>query len=50
MIQRLSIKNFKSYDNLENMEFGKMTAVLGPNSSGKTSLIQFLHMKQINKR
>ncbi|MCW1966507.1 MAG: DUF3696 domain-containing protein [Anaerolineae bacterium] len=44
MIQRLSIKNFKSWANLENMEFGKVTAVFGPNSSGKTSLIQFLLM------
>jgi predicted ATPase len=44
MIERLSVKNFKSWADLPSLEFGKVTALFGANSSGKTSLIQLLLM------
>ncbi|NJM39985.1 MAG: AAA family ATPase [Anaerolineae bacterium] len=42
MIEKLSVRNFKSWKNLQDMAFGKVTALFGANSSGKTSLIQLL--------
>jgi len=44
MIEKLSVKNFKSWADLPALEFGKVTALFGANSSGKTSLIQLLLM------
>ena len=41
MLHRLKFKNFKSWPEA-NVEFGPITGLFGPNSSGKTSLIQFL--------
>lgn len=41
MLRRLSFTNFKSWDRA-NLKFGKITGLFGTNSSGKTSLIQFL--------
>jgi predicted ATPase len=44
MIEKLSVKNFKSWADLPELKFGKVTALFGANSSGKTSLIQLLLM------
>ncbi|NMD00269.1 MAG: DNA replication and repair protein RecF [bacterium ADurb.Bin243] len=42
MIRKLSLSNFKSWSSIENKKFEKLTGLFGTNSSGKTSLIQFL--------
>ncbi|MCS6923783.1 MAG: AAA family ATPase [Fimbriimonadales bacterium] len=41
MITRLTLHNFKSWREAD-IEFGSITAFFGANSSGKTSLLQFL--------
>ena len=41
MLRHLKLRNFKSWREAD-LEFGKITALFGTNSSGKTSLIQFL--------
>lgn len=41
MITRLQLRNFKSW-RAADIEFGAITAFFGANSSGKTSLLQFL--------
>jgi predicted ATPase len=41
MLRELSFTNFKTWDRAD-VSFGKITAFFGTNSSGKSSLIQFL--------
>ncbi len=41
MLTRLILKNFKSWEKVD-LKFGKITGLFGTNSSGKSSLIQFL--------
>lgn len=41
MLKRLKLRNFKSWPQAE-MKFGRITGLFGPNSSGKSSLMQFL--------
>lgn len=41
MLRRLKFRNFKSWDEAS-LDFGQITGLFGTNSSGKTSLIQFL--------
>jgi len=41
MIRNLHLRNFKSWPDAK-IEFGKITALFGTNSSGKSSLIQFI--------
>ncbi|AKA23601.1 AAA family ATPase [Pseudomonas chlororaphis] len=41
MLKHLSVKNFKSWKDL-NILFGNVTGLFGTNSSGKSSLLQFL--------
>lgn len=41
MLRRLEFQNFKSWPKAD-VEFGQITGLFGTNSSGKTSLIQFL--------
>lgn len=41
MLRRLTLENFKSWKKAD-LEFGKITGLFGTNSSGKSSLIQFL--------
>ena len=41
MLTHISFENFKSWASLK-MPFGSVTGIFGPNSSGKTSIIQFL--------
>lgn len=41
MLERLSIRNFKSWRTAE-LDFGRITGLFGTNSSGKSSLGQFL--------
>ena len=42
MLKKLKIRNFKSWVNTEEIHFSKITGFFGTNSSGKTSLLQFL--------
>lgn len=44
MLTRLRIQNFKSWADTGDIQLGSLTGVFGPNSSGKTSLLQFLLM------
>jgi len=48
MLTGLSLKNFKTWENAE-LTFGKITGLFGTNSSGKSSLIQFLLMLKQTK-
>ena len=48
MIESLTLHNFKSWRNLD-MELGKVTGIFGANSSGKSSLLQFLLMLKQTK-
>jgi predicted ATPase len=44
MITSLTLRNFKSWESSGRVEFGKITALFGSNSSGKTSFLQSLLM------
>lgn len=44
MISGLSLNNFKSWQNIKAMKLGPITGLFGPNSSGKTSILQLLLM------
>ena len=44
MIENLRIQNFKSWQDTGDMQFSKITGFFGPNSSGKTSILQLLLM------
>ncbi len=42
MIKKLSLTNFKSFKNLEELRFDNVTVLVGKNSSGKSSILQSL--------
>jgi len=42
MIQKFSLKNFKAWKNTGDIRFAPITVFFGPNSGGKTSLVQSL--------
>lgn len=44
MITKFKVENFKSFSNSEDMNFAPITLIYGPNSSGKSSVIQALLM------
>lgn len=48
MLTELHVENFKAWRDLK-IEFGKVTALFGENSSGKSSLLQFLLMLKQTK-
>jgi predicted ATPase len=48
MLTRLSLQNFKAWPKLD-IEFGRITGLFGANSSGKSSLLQFLLMLKQTK-
>src|ERR1019366_2463681 len=48
MLRRLTFTNFKTWEKAD-IEFGQVTGLFGTNSSGKTSLIQFLLMLKQTK-
>lgn len=48
MLRRLKFTNFKTWETAD-IEFGQITGLFGTNSSGKTSLIQFLLMLKQTK-
>ncbi len=43
MIEKISIKNFKSHADTT-IELGRVTALVGPNGCGKTSVLQAVHL------
>ena len=42
MIETLSFSNFKSWAKFSSTRFGRFTAFFGPNSSGKTGILEFV--------
>ena len=40
MLTELSIENFKPFGTLQSCEFAPITLIYGPNSGGKSSIIQ----------
>jgi predicted ATPase len=44
MVKRLTLRNFKGWQQLEGLEFADITVLFGTNSSGKTSILQSLLM------
>ncbi len=48
MLRHLTFSNFKTWETAD-IEFGQITGIFGTNSSGKTSLIQFLLMLKQTK-
>lgn len=44
MLKEISLHNFKSWRAIEHMRFGSITGLFGTNSSGKSSILQFLLM------
>ena len=48
MLRTLTLNNFKAWRSLD-MEFGKVTGLFGTNSSGKSSILQFLLMLKQTK-
>ena len=44
MLETLRIQNFKSWQDTGDMQFGSLTGFFGTNSSGKSSILQFLLM------
>ncbi|MBN2584174.1 MAG: AAA family ATPase, partial [Planctomycetes bacterium] len=44
MLTQLSLTNFKSWKEIERMDFAPITGLFGTNSSGKTSILQLLLM------
>src|SRR3990170_2699103 len=44
MLKQLTLRNFKGWRALENLEFSDITVLFGTNSSGKTSVLQSILM------
>jgi predicted ATPase len=44
MISNISLSNFKCWERIDNLNISKLTGIFGTNSSGKTSLLEFLLM------
>jgi AAA15 family ATPase/GTPase len=44
MITKFELENFKSFSNKQELDFSPITLIYGPNSSGKSSIIQSLMM------
>jgi predicted ATPase len=49
MLEELRLRNFKTWETAD-IEFGKITGLFGANSSGKTTLIQFLLLLKQTKQ
>ncbi|MBX2891377.1 MAG: AAA family ATPase [Saprospiraceae bacterium] len=49
MIQRLTIKNFKKFEEVS-FELGTPLVLVGPNNSGKTSLLQAITLLDVGLR
>ena len=46
MIRSISLENFKSWKQIRDMRFAPITGLFGANSSGKTSILQWLLMQK----
>ena len=42
MINTITLENFKSYEKEIKINLGKITVLIGPNNSGKSSILQAL--------
>ena len=49
MLTNIKINNFKKLDNID-IELGKTVVLIGPNNSGKTSVLQALALWDIGLR
>ena len=49
MIRKVSIRNFQSIENIE-LEFGRLTAIVGPSNVGKSSVMRALRAAVDNRR
>ncbi len=43
-LKKITLKGFKTIQSLEDFEPGRLTALIGPNSVGKSNFISFFHM------
>jgi predicted ATPase len=46
MIKKLTIQNFKSFSDIQEIELSPITLIYGPNSSGKSTIIQSLLLQK----
>ena len=46
MITELRAQNFKSWQDTDTLQFASLTGLFGANNSGKTSILQVLHLLQ----
>jgi predicted ATPase len=46
MIKKLTIQNFKSFSDVQEVDFSPITLIYGPNSSGKSTIIQSLLLQK----
>ena len=50
MIKQLSIRNFKSIGDQQDIPMGPLVALVGPNASGKSSIIESLVLLQATSK
>ena len=50
MIEQLSIRNFKSIGDRQDIPMGPLVALVGPNASGKSSIIESLALLQATRQ
>lgn len=44
MLNSLKIENFRSFENYEMRDLGRINLIVGKNNSGKTSVLEALHL------
>lgn len=49
ILDKLSVKNFKSLKDIDSINFNDLTTIIGENDSGKTSIIEFIEIMLTNK-
>lgn len=49
MIKKISLQNFKKFAELRSFEFGRVNLILGENGSGKSSILDAIHLLSTGK-